>query len=170
LDQYRHATPIDYQINLFREQLEIALDFSLPVIIHTRFALSIAMEIIGSLYQKSSIDVDSHRGVFHAFEGSPNDAEKISNLGFFIGIGGPITYPKADEKKYLVKNHLLSNILLETDAPFLPPQNHRGRRNEPAYLKDICDKIAEIRGESYIWVAEVTTSNAISLFQIGDFH
>jgi TatD DNase family protein len=103
-------------------------------------------------------------GVFHAFEGSLNDAKKAVEMGFLIGIGGPVTFKNAKLKHELAKELPLESILLETDAPFLAPHPHRAKKNEPAFLPLIAEKIAELKSIPVDKVAESTTANSKFLF------
>jgi TatD DNase family protein len=107
-------------------------------------------------------------GVMHSFSGALEAAVKAVELGFFVGITGPVTYPSGDKRRHLVGNLPLESILIETDSPFLPPQPHRGRRNEPAFVTYIADKIAQIRSLTPSQVADVTSANAARLFSWGD--
>jgi TatD DNase family protein len=107
-------------------------------------------------------------GVLHSFNGNLETAEEALALNFYIGVTGPVTYKNADKKREIIRQLPLDRILIETDAPFLAPVPHRGKRNEPAYVLHIADKIAEIHSKSPAEVAALTTSNAARLFAWGD--
>jgi TatD DNase family protein len=107
-------------------------------------------------------------GVLHSFNGDLETAQKAQALNFYIGITGPVTYKNADKKREIVRQLPLTQLLIETDAPFLAPVPHRGKRNEPAYVLHIADKIAEIHSKSPAEIAALTTTNAARLFAWGD--
>ena len=167
LDYYRDYTPPDRQSEILAAQLNLAAEVVLPIILHCRKASSALYPIISawieSLENKNS-SLKDHPGVMHAFEGTMEDASAWNRLGFFLGIGGPITYLNAADRKELIRRIPLEWIVLETDAPFLAPQPFRGRRNEPAYIRLIAEAVAEIKKIPLEHVARVTGENAISLF------
>ena len=147
------------QINLFKKHIELAVKFKKPLVIHTRDSFSEAYETI--LPYKGKIT-----GVFHCFSSHLEDAKKAIELGFYIGIDGPITYKKNEKLLNIVKDVDLMHILVETDSPYLTPHPHRGKRNEPSYLPYIIDKIAEIKGINRDEVIQITSSNAQHLFKL----
>jgi TatD DNase family protein len=158
LDLYWDKTFLKEQIEVFETQLQWSIEKNLPVAIHTREAFPLAFESI------RRVGADKLRGVFHSFSGSQEDLEEIILLqNFMIGINGIITYKNANFRDYL-SILPLERVLLETDAPYLSPVPHRGKRNEPAYLPFIAGKLAEIYGLSLEAVAEKTTTNAQRLF------
>jgi TatD DNase family protein len=157
IDLYWDKTTIEQQKLALEEQLQWAVDMNLPVLIHNRDAFDQVFEIV----QK----YPSLHGVFHAFSGNLEQAEKVLNTKFFFGIGGVVTFKNAGLDK-IVQEIPIDRILLETDAPYLTPVPYRGKRNEPGYLKSIAEKIAEIKGMSAKDVASITTQNAKSLFGI----
>jgi TatD DNase family protein len=107
-------------------------------------------------------------GVLHSFNGDLETAQKALALNFYLGITGPVTYKTADKKREIIGQIPLDRILIETDSPFLSPVPHRGERNEPAYVRHIADKIAEIHLKSPAEIASITTANAAQLFAWGD--
>jgi len=107
-------------------------------------------------------------GVLHSFNGTIETAQKALALNFYIGVTGPVTYKNAEEKRQIIRHLPLDKILIETDAPFLSPMPFRGKRNEPAYVRHIADKIAEIHLKSPAEIASITTANAARLFAWGD--
>lgn len=158
LDYHWDAVPRKKQQEIFVTQLEIAQTFDKPVSIHCRSAESDLYDII-----KTS---GLLRGVIHCFSSDNYYAKKFLDLGLYIGIDGPVTFPNAGRLRDAVKNIPPDRILLETDCPYLAPQQHRGRRNEPAFLTHIAEKIAEITGIPFARVAAVTDENARLLFGI----
>lgn len=160
IDCYWSKEFIEQQKEAFRRQLRMAHDRSLPVIIHSRDASSIIIEI---LKECKNLDL---RGVFHAFSGSIETYREIEKLGdWMIGIGGVLTFKKASIAE-TVKSIPLDRIVLETDSPYLTPAPHRGQRNESAYIPHIAAKLAELTGKSIEEIAAQTTQNAETLFGI----
>ena len=158
IDLYWDKTFIKEQICAFEEQLRWSIEYDLPVVIHTREAFP---QVFESLYK---IGVDSLRGVFHSFGGTREELEEILLCkNFLIGINGVITYKKANFREYLPL-FPLERIILETDSPYLSPIPFRGKRNEPAYLLHVAEKLAEVYNLPVEKIAEVTTENARRLF------
>lgn len=140
----------------FERQLRVARDFDLPVIVHARRAVD---EVTATLRRIGGL-----RGVVHSFAGSEQQAEQLWRLGFLIGIGGPVTYERAQRLRRIVASMPIEHLLLETDTPDQPGASHRGQRNEPARLVDVLHVIAELRGSSAQDIASATTANARTLF------
>jgi TatD DNase family protein len=159
LDFYRNRSPRDVQIRCFGEQLELADEFDLPVIIHDRDAHAETLKMIGAWKGKK-------RGVVHCFSGDAAMAKKCLDMGFYISIPGPATYPKAEKILDVVRQVPLGRLLVETDAPYLTPQPHRGKRNEPAFVVHTARKIAEVKAVPFAEVAAATSQNARDLFDI----
>jgi TatD DNase family protein len=157
LDLYWDKTFYKEQIDALEQQIKWALDYNLPIILHCRETTVQTIEIV-SAYKEL-------KGVFHAFSGTVNDAKKIIDLGYYIGIGGVVTFKNSGLDK-IVEHIPLSSIVLETDAPYLTPVPHRGKRNEPMYLKLVAEKLAEIYNCSINEVSVKTTENAKRLFEI----
>ncbi|WP_376792169.1 TatD family hydrolase [Thermoflexus sp.] len=162
LDFYRDLSPREIQREAFRAQLELAGELGLPVIIHQRQAQEAMMEEL----ERWVAARPSGRGVLHAFSGDPSLARTAVAWGFVLGIGGPITYPRAETLREAVRAVELSALVLETDAPYLPPQPHRGQRNEPAYLGYVVEALARILNAPVEQIAAQTTQNARRLFQL----
>ena len=159
IDLYWDKTYYREQVEAFNRQIDLALEYDLPLIIHARESFT---EIFRVLENRT---IRGLQGVFHCFTGTLKEAERAIGLGFMLGIGGVLTYPKSGLDS--VVNKLgLDHVILETDAPFLPPVPHRGKRNESAYVIHIADKLAEILGMPAKQVAEVTTGNAARLFNL----
>lgn len=154
LDYYRHYSPHEDQLRLFQAQLDLAAELDKPVIVHDRQADEELLKVLRGA---------GARGVVHSFSSDLEVAEELLELGFYLGFSGPITFPKA-RQRYVIKKIPLERVLLETDAPFLTPAPHRGRRNEPGYLRYIARAVAELEGLTLERVAEETTRNAAALF------
>lgn len=175
LDYYWDAAPRDVQQGALKEQLNLAGALGLPVVLHLREAgdapdgdcasdlLNILEEWADRL-QSSRNPLAERPGVLHSFSGNLATARKALQLNFYIGITGPLTYKNAESKRQLVKALPLDKILIETDAPYLAPVPQRGRRNEPAFVRHIADKIAEIHSINTEEIAAITTANAARLF------
>ena len=159
LDYYRDRAPRHAQRELLRQQLSLALELGLPVVIHARDAFA---ELLAELREAGP----GLRGVMHCFSGSPLEAQEYLELGLFLSIAGPVTYPRATRLAEVVRLIPSDRLLLETDCPWLAPQRYRGTRNEPAYLPEIARQVAALRGESLNEVARVTTRNARTLFRV----
>ena len=167
LDYYRDHTPPALQREVLRAQLTLAAELGLPVSLHNREATADLLDILtdwaaGLRAQRHPLA--DRPGVWHAFSGDAASAERAMALGFFLGIGGPITFKNATERRAVVAVLPLEHLVLETDAPFLAPHPYRGRRNEPAYVRFVAEKIAEIQGRPVAEVARQTTRNAQALF------
>ena len=160
LDYYWDRSPKTVQHRALAMQLELAAELDLPVIIHNRES----DEDVLRLLAQSPLNGRSEPGVLHSFSAGWETAEKALDMGYYIGFTGPITYKKADDLRAVAARVPLDRILVETDAPFLAPQQHRGRRNEPAYVAYVAERIAEIRGLTTAEVAGQTTENARRLF------
>ncbi|MBK7882009.1 MAG: TatD family hydrolase [Saprospiraceae bacterium] len=157
LDLYWDKTSIDRQIDAYTIQLKWSRETGLPVSVHTREATEEALSILEKL-QDGKIT-----GVFHCFSGTLEQAQRLIQLGFYLGIGGVVTYKKTDLPGLLIKLGL-DRIVLETDAPYLSPVPYRGKRNEPAYIPVIGTRIGEILNISLEEVSKITTQNAKAVF------
>ncbi|MGD8911756.1 MAG: TatD family hydrolase [Candidatus Thiodiazotropha sp.] len=143
----------------FEQQLKIAVEQGLPVIIHARRSLE---EVINTLRRYAGL-----QGMVHSFSGSEQQARRLVDMGFYLSFGGPITYERAKRLHRLIKSLPLEAILLETDSPDQPASLHRGQRNEPAYLAEILDTVARLRQQPAELIAEQTAANTRRLFKIG---
>lgn len=159
LDYHWQTTPRDRQAEVFIAQLALARELNLPVIVHCRDAYDDALVLLRE-HGRGLVGL-----VMHAFSGRPEHLRAALALDFYIGVGGPVTYPNAHVLREIVKAAPLERIVVETDAPYLAPQSHRGRRNEPAYAVEVARKIAELRGISTRDIARVTTDNGWRLFR-----
>lgn len=157
LDFYHDITYKEQQYIAFHRQIEWALQYNTPIVIHSRNAMQETVEVINEYTTKGL------RGIFHCFSGSEADAQKIIAAGFYLGIGGVVTYKNAGLAE-VIATIPLEHIVLETDAPYLTPVPHRGKRNEPAYLEYVVAKLAEIKNTTKAEVAAITTANAQKIF------
>lgn len=165
LDYYWKDCPEEIQKNVLKDQLRIAEENLLPIILHSRNSLSDLLKLITDWTDlKKSNPSDRPLGVFHAFEGNLEDAFSVKKLNFFIGLGGPITYKNALTKQQIAKDFPISSILLETDSPYLSPQPFRGKRNQPSNIYFVAEKISQIRETQLKLIAQETTNNADKLF------
>jgi len=158
LDFYRNLSPREAQEAAFRAQLRLADTLRLPVAIHDREAHAETMRILSEDAGRQSAVV------LHCFSGSDAMAAEAWSRGYFIGVGGPITYPNAGGLREILAAAPRDRILLETDAPYLPPTPHRGKRNEPAYLRLVVERLSALWGASPDSVAEATARNACRAF------
>lgn len=156
LDFYRSEDNVEQQSRAFIAQVTLAEREKLPIIIHQRSAEHQVLEILEAF--------GPLRGVMHCFTGDADFARRCVDLGMHLGIGGVLTYPRSDDVRAAVASVPLDRLLLETDAPFLAPQFRRGKRNEPAYLSNIVECLADVRAMSIDAVIAQTTRNAIDLF------
>ena len=159
IDLYWDKTYFQQQKKAFIRQAELAVHYKLPLIIHSRNSLD---EIFSLLDEFNKPELT---GIFHCFPGNSEQAKKVLDYGFKIGIGGVITFKNSGTSE-VIKNIDLNEIVLETDSPFLAPVPHRGKRNESSYLNLIAEKIADIKSTSIENVADITTKNAIELFNL----
>ncbi len=147
------------QKDAFAYQVNFAIEHGLPVVIHTRNSFEVTFDVLKSVYKPGL------KGVFHCFSGSYEDAVKIADLGFYMGIGGVVTF-KNSKLPEVVEKIPLEHIVLETDSPFPTPVPFRGKRNESSYIPYIGKKVAEIKKIPIVKVASVTTQNSVDLFGV----
>jgi TatD DNase family protein len=159
LDFYWDVTYKDQQYDAFQRQIGWALNYDLPVVIHSRNSIEECIAMI-KRNQKGSL-----KGVFHCFSGSLQQARQIIDLGFYLGIGGVVTF-KNSGLDSVMKQIDLQNVILETDAPYLAPVPFRGKRNEPAYISYVVQKLADIKEKNIEEIATITTANAQKLFNL----
>lgn len=160
LDYYWDKSFNDLQKEVFIRQIEIANKLNKPLIVHEREAHADSFEILKK-YAKTKV-------LMHCFSGSLEFAQSCIKEGFYIAFGGVVTFKNAKTPKNVAQNIDLSRIMLETDAPYLTPEPHRGKRNEPAYVRFVAQQIAELKGIDVSQVEEVTTQNAIGFFGLKD--
>jgi len=159
LDYYRNLSPREAQKKALEAQLFLAEELKLPVVIHDREAHADTLDMLSRF--KGRI-----KGIMHCFSGNKEMAEQCVKSDFYISFAGPVTFPNAHKLHEIAKWIDLNRILLETDSPWLAPQDMRGKRNEPAFLPFIARKIAKLKGISTDEVAEATTDNAKEIFQL----
>jgi TatD DNase family protein len=151
LDYFYDNSPRDVQQTAFRAQLELAREVGKPVVVHTRDAWDDTFRILR--------DVTGNAGIIHCFSGGPEEAERLMEMGFYLGIGGVVTFPRSTELQEAVRRMPLDRLLLETDAPCLAPVPHRGQRNEPLFMIETARKVAELKETPLDEIAAVTTGN-----------
>ena len=156
LDYYRDLSPRSAQKTAFERQLDLAEELDMPIIVHNREAYHDILPILRS--RKGRIS-----GVLHCFSGDVEFMQKALDIGFYIGIGGPVTYKKSDDLQTVAKQVPANRLLIETDCPWLAPQFRRGKRNEPSYVKSVAERIAELRGTSIEEIGRITTQNFVAL-------
>ncbi len=157
LDFYWDRSFDEQQYQAFHNQIELALEFKLPIVIHSRDSMEQTIAVVRE-HQQGNL-----RGIFHCFNEEERFAREIVDLGFYMGIGGVLTY-KNSKLPYVIKNIGLNHIVLETDAPYLPPVPFRGKRNESAYVTYVAEKLAGILDMETDEVAAITTANALKIF------
>jgi len=164
LDFYRNLSPRKSQLEVFQKQLDLAGELGLPVVVHCRQAHEEVFDILSNWVKAAP--ADSRRGVIHCFSGDIAMARRYIELGFYISLAGSVTYPSAGELVEVARELPLDRLVLETDAPFLAPQAHRGKRNEPAYIALTAEKVAQVRQVSTEVVADGAARNTIELFRL----
>ncbi len=157
LDFYWDKTFATQQYEAFHQQIEWALAYSLPIVIHSRNATEECIKVVAE-HQKGDL-----RGIFHCFSGNEEQAKQLIDLGFYLGIGGVLSF-KNSGLDAVMENISLDKVVLETDAPYLAPVPFRGKRNEPSYLKYVVEKLAAVKNIDTKEVAEVTSRNGEELF------
>jgi len=160
LDYHYDNSPRDVQKKWFIEQIKLAKELSLPIIIHEREAQQDMYNIL-----KEYAD-EKLRGVLHCYSGSLEMAKEYLKMGFYLSFAGPVTFKNAKTPKEVAKNIPLERLLVETDSPYLTPEPHRGKRNEPLYVRYVAAMIAELRGVTFEEIAQNTSQNVKKLFNI----
>ncbi|MBT3338534.1 MAG: TatD family hydrolase [Anaerolineae bacterium] len=175
LDYYWDAAPHDLQKKILREQLSLAEELGLPVVLHLREKddaphgncaedlLTLLEDWVENLGPRAS-SLAISPGVLHSFSGTSETAYKAIELGFMIGVTGPVTFKNAAQRREVISSIPIEHLLIETDAPFLAPHPHRGQRNEPAYVALVAEKVAELYAKTPAEIAEITSANAARLF------
>lgn len=160
LDYHWDKSPKEKQAEVFRKQIRLARKVKMPVIIHNREATE---DILTILQEENAKEVG---GIMHCYNDSERYVQACLDMNFYISLGGPVTFKNAKEPKEVAKAVPLDRLLIETDSPFLAPHPNRGKRNEPAYVKLVAEKIAELKDISYEEVSRITTENACNFFGI----
>ncbi len=159
IDLYWDKTFFEQQKEAFLAQIGWAMELEIPIVIHSRDATDIIIDMLEEIRDSRL------RGIFHCFTGDEQQAKRITDLGFYLGIGGVLTFKNAGLDKVMEKISL-EHVVLETDAPYLAPAPRRGKRNESAYLRLVAEKLAAIKGLSFRETAEITTENALAAFAV----
>ena len=159
LDYYWDNEPHEIQKKWFIRQLDLARELDLPVMIHSRSAAADTMEIMKEHAKGLS-------GVIHCYSYSKEMAQEYIKMGFYIGVGGVVTFKNAKKLKEVVENIPLTSIVLETDCPYMAPEPNRGKRNNSAYIRYVAEKIAELKGITYEEVVEQTEKNAREMYRL----
>jgi len=160
LDFHYDNSPRDVQRKRFIEQIGLAKELDLPIVVHSRDADQETFDIL-----KEEAD-EKLRGVLHCYSGSAEMAKEYIDLGFYISLAGPVTFKNARKPKEVAKSVPIDKLLIETDAPYLTPEPHRGKRNEPIYVRHVASMIAELRDMSFEDVGRITSENTKRLFNI----
>jgi len=158
LDFYRTLSPRESQEEVFRKQLSLACSVQKPIIIHSREAHAETLQIL------KEEELPYPVGVMHCFSGDRSLAEAFLDLGFYISLAGPVTYPRSHDLRDLLNYIPANRLLLETDSPYLPPQAYRSKRNEPAYVRLVYERVALALGQDQEQLAEQIYVNAVRLF------
>ena len=159
LDLFKEKNLSD-QLSILIPQLNLAFDLNLPVIVHCRDAAKEMLEVLSKLSEEGCCP----KGVMHCWSGNLKEMREFLDLGFYISFSGNVTFKNATDIHECAQEVPPNRFLVETDSPFLSPVPHRGKRNEPSFVKHVVDKISELRGESFSEIAEKTTQNARELF------
>ncbi|MFD1849273.1 TatD family hydrolase [Oceanobacillus bengalensis] len=162
LDYHWDKSPKDVQMEVFRKQIRLAKRVGMPIIIHNREATE---DILQILQEENAKEVG---GIMHCYNDSVDYINACLEMNFYISLGGPVTFKNAPLPKEVAKQVPINRLLVETDAPYLAPHPNRGKRNEPAYVALVAEKIAELRGISYEELCKKTTENALHFFKITD--
>jgi TatD DNase family protein len=160
LDYHYDDTDAKTQDIVFRRQIRMAKILSLPLVIHSRDAMEDTLRIL-----EEECGEKPHKGVFHCFSGSWEQAQVCLKLGYYLGFDGPLTFKNAKKPVRVVEQMPLDRLLIETDCPYLSPEPRRGRRNEPAHVRYVAEKVAELRGISVEEVERITFENGCHLFR-----
>ncbi len=163
LDYFYDHSPRDVQIHVFRNQLHMAWETQLPIIIHCRDAWSDCLKILEEGWVATHLG-----GILHCFTGTLEDARRGIEMGFLISFAGNLSYPKMTQLRDVARELPLDRLLIETDSPFLPPQTHRGKRNEPAHVDEVARTLANVRDLPPEVVAGATATNFRRFFRLGD--
>ncbi|WP_284140711.1 MULTISPECIES: TatD family hydrolase [unclassified Virgibacillus] len=160
LDYHWDKSPKDIQKQVFRKQIQLAKKVNMPIIIHNREATE---DIIEILQAENAATVG---GIMHCYNDAVDYVQACLDMNFYISLGGPVTFKNAPLPKEVAVHVPLNRLLIETDAPFLAPHPNRGKRNEPAYVRLVAEKIAALRGMKLEEIGKITTENACTLFRI----
>jgi len=157
IDLFREKKYFDQQVSAFKEQIELSIDYNLPIVIHSRDSFDEIFEVLKK-YKSNRL-----RGIFHCFTGNKEQANKIIDLNFHLGIGGVVTFKNGKISEFL-GSIPLDRIVLETDSPYLAPSPYRGKRNESSYLSIIAEKLSEIYNLDVSEISRITQKNSYEIF------
>ena len=157
IDLFHEKKYFEQQVIAFEEQIKLAIDYDLPIVIHSRDSFDEIFEVL------EKFKCEKLRGIFHCFTGNIDQAHRIIDLNFHLGIGGVLTFKNGKISEFL-KEIPINKIVLETDSPYLAPSPHRGSRNESSYLKIIADKLAEVYNLEIDEICKITQQNSIEVF------
>ena len=157
IDLFHEKKYLDQQVDAFEEQIKLAIDYDLPIVIHSRDSFDEIFEVL------EKFKCEKLRGIFHCFTGNIDQAHQIIDLNFHLGIGGVLTFKNGKISEFL-KEIPINKIVLETDSPYLAPSPHRGSRNESSYLKIIADKLAKVYNLEIDEISNITQQNSIEIF------
>ena len=166
LDHYHDRSFDDRQEAFFRQHVRLALEKDLPLVLHHRAATDATLDVLEG-ERRAAERPERLRGILHCFTGSPDQAERAIELGFLIGVGGILTFTNSDFDE-AVREIPLDHLVVETDAPYLAPEPHRGKRNEPAFVRDVAAYLADVKSTSLEEVARATTANARRVYELGE--
>lgn len=166
LDHYHDRSFDERQEAFFRQHVRLALEQDLPLVLHHRAATDATLDVLEG-EREATEHPERLRGILHCFTGSPAQAERAIELGFLIGMGGILTFTNSDLDE-AVREIPLGDLVVETDAPYLAPEPHRGERNEPAFVRPVAECLAEVKDSSLEEVAHVTTENARRIYELDD--
>jgi len=164
LDYYWDRSFDDEQHAFFRRHIRLAMEVDLPLVIHNREATEDILAILEEEHVRADAP-ERMRGILHCYVDPPEVAERAWNLGFFVGVGGIMTFSNSKVDRY-VEDVPLEHMVIETDSPYLAPEPHRGDRNEPAYVRHVAERLAEVKDVPVEQVAEVTTRNARAIYEL----
>ncbi|HEX2171238.1 MAG TPA: TatD family hydrolase [Dehalococcoidia bacterium] len=167
LDFFRNHSPRDIQIGVFRRQLDLAVELDRPVAIHDREAHEAMADELRDWVRRHPRRPDPP-GVMHCFSGDLALAQACVGWGFMISLAGPLTYPKSTRLAEVAARVPLDYLVVETDSPYLPPQQRRGQRNDPTGVRAVAERLADLRGLPVQEVASITSANAVRLFRLPD--
>src|SRR5690625_78572 len=162
LDYHWDTSPKSVQEKVFREQIQLAKEIHMPIIIHNRDATD---DVIRILQEEKAGEVG---GIMHCYSGTVEQLQPCLDMNFYISLAGPVTFKNAKKLKEVAKYIPLERLLIETDAPYLAPHPYRGKRNEPAYVTKVAEEIAALRGMEYETICKITTENAMRIYRINE--
>jgi TatD DNase family protein len=165
LDYYRNFSPPDQQRAAFKAQLDLAAELELPVVVHQRNSMDDILDTLEAYSQRLPMGLVQRPGVLHAYSGDAQAASSALGKGFYLGVAGPVTFRNANDLRGVLAKVPQESLLIETDSPYMSPAPHRGKRNEPMYVRHIAERLALLFGLDMDHIAQVTSENANHLFR-----